>query len=230
VIVSLMNDSVTVLQFLYRNGPIGPEMIRALELRCFPDTISFLETDRQYVVRDQAGQMNLHPMVRRLCDDLEGNLKTFPPQDWLFQFPLADQYRTPELFLAMPFDPKFDVVRSAMEGAATAAGFVATRGDDTRQPGTIMHQVWEYIRHADAVVADVTGRNANVLYEAGMAHALGKPVVLLLQDDHGVPFDIAAVRQIRYRLEDLSRLELELGAALGALPKLPYGKVAQLEL
>jgi nucleoside 2-deoxyribosyltransferase len=95
--------------------------------------------------------------------------------------------------------------------------------------GTIMNQVWDYIRHADAVIADVTGRNPNVLYEAGMAHALGKPVVLLLQETETAPFDIAAERRIPYRLENLPRLEQELGKAIAALPRLPHRDLADLD-
>jgi len=227
--MSLVKDSVSVLHFLYRNGPIGPEMIQALELRCTPDTISYLE-DRAFVIRDRDGLMNLHAIVRRLCDDLEGNLGTFPPRDWLFQFPLAERHGTRELFLAMPFSKEFDVVRTVMEHAAASEGFAAKRGDEEQQAGIIMNQVWDYIRHADAIVADVTGRNPNVLYEVGMAHALGKPVVLLLREDEPAPFDITAARRITYRVEDLSKLELELRAAFKALPKLPHGTLADLEV
>jgi hypothetical protein len=46
------------------------------------------------------------------------------------------------------------------------------------------------IDNADLVVADVTNLNPNVMYELGVAHALGKPTVMITQTLIGLPFDI----------------------------------------
>jgi hypothetical protein len=48
------------------------------------------------------------------------------------------------------------------------------------------------------VVAELTGRNPNVLYEVGMAHCLGKPVVLLCQTQGDIPFDLSTRRVVIY--------------------------------
>ena len=48
------------------------------------------------------------------------------------------------------------------------------------------------------MLADLTGKNANVLYELGLAHAIDKPVVLLSQSMDDVPFDLRALRVITY--------------------------------
>jgi hypothetical protein len=47
-------------------------------------------------------------------------------------------------------------------------------------------------------VADLTSKNPNVFYELGMAHAMGKEVVLLAQSLDDVPFDLRPVRTIIY--------------------------------
>ena len=52
------------------------------------------------------------------------------------------------------------------------------------------------------VVADITGRNPNVMYELGFAHAL-KTAVILLNSGQTAPFDLTDYRQIRYRMDDL---------------------------
>jgi hypothetical protein len=39
----------------------------------------------------------------------------------------------------------------------------------------ILVDIWQSINGADFVIADITGRNPNVLYELGIAHALAKP-------------------------------------------------------
>jgi hypothetical protein len=45
--------------------------------------------------------------------------------------------------------------------------------------GKIIDQIWNGIHAARVLVAELTGRNPNVLYELGLAHALRKPVVLV---------------------------------------------------
>lgn len=102
-------------------------------------------------------------------------------------------------FVVMPFAPAFtplwtDVIRPAI----ASAGHTVVRADDLFRSGTIISSVCDLIRAADYVVADLTGRNANVFYELGYAHALGKPAVLLTQDPEDVPIDLLGRRVIEY--------------------------------
>lgn len=48
------------------------------------------------------------------------------------------------------------------------------------------------------VVCDLTGRNPNVFYEAGIAHTLGREVIIIAQSEHDIPFDLRHLRHIRY--------------------------------
>lgn len=48
------------------------------------------------------------------------------------------------------------------------------------------------------VICDCTGRNPNVFYEAGIAHTLGREVVLITQNPEDIPFDLRHLRHIRY--------------------------------
>jgi len=61
-----------------------------------------------------------------------------------------------------------------------------------------MADIWEAICAARIIVADCTGRNPNVFYEAGLAHTVGKPVVLLTQNKDDIPFDLRHIRYIDY--------------------------------
>ena len=102
-------------------------------------------------------------------------------------------------FVVMPFAPAFtplwtDVIRPAI----VSAGHGVVRADDLFRSGTIISSVCDLIRAADYIVADLTGRNANVFYELGFAHALGKPAVLLTQHLHDVPIDLLGQRLIPY--------------------------------
>ena len=49
-----------------------------------------------------------------------------------------------------------------------------------------------------SVVCDCSGRNPNVFYEAGIAHTLGREVILITQSEHDIPFDLRHLRHVRY--------------------------------
>jgi ribosomal protein S1 len=67
--------------------------------------------------------------------------------------------------------------------------------------GALIDTVWKGIQEAEIVIADITGQNPNVLYELGLAHVIGKRVVLLAQQGENIPADIAYTRQVRYNLD-----------------------------
>jgi hypothetical protein len=48
------------------------------------------------------------------------------------------------------------------------------------------------------LVADLTGRNPNVFYELGLAHAMQKPVILVADNLNDVPFDLRGLRVLSY--------------------------------
>jgi hypothetical protein len=67
------------------------------------------------------------------------------------------------------------------------------RADDMFGQG-VMEDVWECIVTSRLVIADCTDRNPNVLYELGLAHAIGKRTVLLSQREGDIPFDLKRFR------------------------------------
>jgi hypothetical protein len=68
-------------------------------------------------------------------------------------------------------------------------------------------------------VADLTDNNSNVMYETGIAHALGKEVVLITQDVKALPFDLHALRCITYQVSNLATFEKELQWFLESVPQ-----------
>lgn len=67
--------------------------------------------------------------------------------------------------------------------------------------GSMLERIYSQISRADILVADMTGRNANVFYEVGYAHALGKNVVLLTSVAQDIPFDLKHFPHIVYENE-----------------------------
>lgn len=102
----------------------------------------------------------------------------------------------------MPFNLLSDqVYASLIRPVLEAAGYEVTRADDSLHQRAIMQSVVQGIQAADLIVADLTGRNANVFYELGIAHALGKPVVMIAQSTQDIPFDVTAYPVHIYPLE-----------------------------
>jgi hypothetical protein len=102
-------------------------------------------------------------------------------------------------FVLMPFDRAFDdTYARGVKPAVTRVGWECARADEIFQAREIMSMVWEEIMRADLIVADLTGRNPNVYYELGFAHALGKNTILLAQDLQDVPFDLRHRRLVEY--------------------------------
>ena len=62
----------------------------------------------------------------------------------------------------------------------------------------IIQGVVSLISKAKVVICDLSGRNPNVFYEAGIAHAIGAGVILISQNQTDVPFDLQHIRYINY--------------------------------
>jgi len=75
------------------------------------------------------------------------------------------------------------------------------RADQLRDPGRITDQMFNSILQEDFCIAVLTGHNPNVFYELAVAQAAGKPVVILIQKQEEVPFDIKDLRCVYYDLK-----------------------------
>lgn len=80
----------------------------------------------------------------------------------------------------------------------------------------IMEDIWKGIFEAKIIIADISKRNANVFYELGIAHTLGKEFILLTQSTEDIPFDLNKYRFIIYEdnTEGLLKLKIQLEAQL----------------
>lgn len=83
------------------------------------------------------------------------------------------------------------------------------RGDDVFGSNVIMDDIAKSIRRAKLIVADLTGRNPNVFYEVGIAHALNKQVLLMTQSIDDVPFDLRHRRALVYEYSPRGCKKLE---------------------
>ncbi len=102
-------------------------------------------------------------------------------------------------FVIMPFqEPITSYYTHIIKPAVVEAGLVCVRADEITKPGAIIEQIWTGIQNAAVCVAELTGQRPNVMYELGLAHAVRKPVVSLVQTMDDIPFDLKHLRHIVY--------------------------------
>jgi len=112
---------------------------------------------------------------------------------------MVDTAPKPFVFVVIPFDKKFDdVYQLGIKKACDDAGAYAERVDEQLFNEDILQRIYNQIAKADIIIADMTGRNENVFYETGYAHALGKHVILLTQKTDDIPFDLKHYPHILY--------------------------------
>lgn len=111
----------------------------------------------------------------------------------------------------MPFDKTYDdIYLIGLKEVLEKKGYHCTRVDEKIFPGQIIEEIQRSIAESDVIVAEMTDKNANVYYEVGYAHGIGKHPILVTQDVKKLPFDLRGYKHIVYRGEIKTlRVELE---------------------
>jgi hypothetical protein len=128
---------------------------------------------------------------------LKNGIKSPPREPTVFQLapPPIDENL---VSVMMPFAANFAGVYNAIQGVAVELGMTCQRADDIWIHTHIIQDVVSLISKAKVVICDLSGRNPNVFYEAGIAHAIGAEVILISQHQTDVPFDLQHIRYINY--------------------------------
>ncbi|GAI10387.1 unnamed protein product, partial [marine sediment metagenome] len=104
------------------------------------------------------------------------------------------------VFVLSPFSKAFntifnDHIKTTVENIEN---YTCIRADDIYDNRPIIEDVWKSINEARIIISELTGRNPNGFYETGIAHTVGKEVILLTQSIDDVPFDLKHLRCIVY--------------------------------
>ncbi|HEX3471375.1 MAG TPA: hypothetical protein VHT28_09340, partial [Silvibacterium sp.] len=104
-----------------------------------------------------------------------------------------------DVFVLMPFKAELEkLYTSHLKKMGEEMGIVIRRADDIFSTEPFMEKVWAGICAAKLVLADCTQKNPNVFYEIGIAHAVGKRVVLITRSEKDIPADIKHFDYIPY--------------------------------
>lgn len=102
-------------------------------------------------------------------------------------------------FIIMPFGDWFDYYYETIyRPAIQSTGLIPRRADDLFRPSAIVNDIWALTQQAKIILADLTGKNANVFYELGLAHAVAKPAILVAESMDDIPFDLRSLRILVY--------------------------------
>jgi hypothetical protein len=135
------------------------------------------------------------------------------------------------------YEESIRIWEKVLEPACAHFDLAPVRADRIAQPGEITAQIFEWLRDADVVIADVSGGNANVMYELGLRHTRDRPTVQIGEYER-LPFDVNVIRTIQFTRTEAGLLDLRgeliealraalLGGATRLTPTLAFG--AELE-
>ncbi len=146
------------------------------------------------------------PMLSKVQDALQlslTELSATDPEDRMIITPAlrrvaSTRYQSQQLVL-MPFAEELrPLYADHMKVVAERLKLTIARADDFFTTEHIVEEIWSAIALSEIVIADCTGRNPNVFYEIGLAHAIGVPVILITRSSDDVPFDLRQRRYIHY--------------------------------
>jgi hypothetical protein len=104
-----------------------------------------------------------------------------------------------DCFVIAPFkEPYNDYYKTIIKPTLRKLKISVARADEIYSVKPIIDDVIDGIYNSKFIVAELSERNANVNYELGIAHSLGKPVVLLAKSINDIPFDYRHLRVIIY--------------------------------
>ena len=130
-----------------------------------------------------------------------------------------NQSNNKKVFIAMSFDPKHKPIMEAIKTALRGSGYLPNPICDKPHNNWIMSEILAEIKDSKFVIADLTGQNLGVYYEAGFAEALNKEVILTCPENgfKKIHFDLKQKFIIKYSNEEelIERLMAQIKGTVG---------------
>lgn len=106
--------------------------------------------------------------------------------------------RVDACLICMPMEAYWsDTLWEHLKTTLGTLGYQAVRADSIYGDAS-MESVWQAINEAELILADMTYKNPDVFYKVGIAHTLGRQVLLLTQHERDIPQDFRQFPSIVY--------------------------------
>jgi len=113
------------------------------------------------------------------------------------------------ILLLLPQDASLRGDENPIASAISANNLSFNEAPDIRSGRAAVRDVWDCINHAAAIVADLTGADAGVMYALGIAHTLGKETILIYPQGSKYLTDIPRTHRIEYDDSEAGRAKLD---------------------
>jgi hypothetical protein len=185
----------------------------------FNESLAIIKLDKQ--IRNLKNQLNSSGNFESQLNEIKEQIEDLKTQndekntqliekqeDILQKFLKADK----KAFIIMPFQKEFDNVWfGAIKPACKDEKYASLRVDEVNLSSLITDDIEKYSTMADVVIVDLTGNNANVMFELGFALAKDKKPIVICQGEHTnkISFDVRGIRHISYENSWLGIEELK---------------------
>ncbi|OOO34582.1 hypothetical protein [Agrobacterium sp. YIC 4121] len=95
----------------------------------------------------------------------------------------------------------WDRVRIILDEAIKEAGYEPRLVSESEDIGVIHARIVQNLYDDPIVVCDVSGKNANVMFELGLRLAFDKPTIVIKDDQTDYSFDTSPIEHINYRAD-----------------------------
>ncbi len=92
-------------------------------------------------------------------------------------------------------------VREVLDEAIQEANYVPRLVSESEDTGIIHANIVQNLYDDSIVVCDVSGKNANVMFELGLRLAFDKPTIIVKDDKTDYSFDTSPIKHIPYRAD-----------------------------
>lgn len=106
------------------------------------------------------------------------------------------------VFVLTPFNPTFIKTFETIKRTCDRMGLTCIRGDEEFIRGEILPNILKQMAQARLVIANIDGRNPNVFYELGIAHAMDKPVLMIASSIENLTFDLQSRQILLFKGQD----------------------------
>lgn len=103
-----------------------------------------------------------------------------------------------QVFVACPFDDHHDSLYKLLKEQNREKSFKFIRADDTFHGGYLKETIYKQIAQSEFVVAIVSGQNGNIMYELGLAHGMGKRVIMVKDQETEVITNLKSIGYLSY--------------------------------
>lgn len=139
-----------------------------------------------------------------------------------------------QCFIIMPFgkedtedfENNSNIYNNLIKPVIKKCGYKPIRADELEYPGYITKDIIELVHDSDLVIADLSGKNANVYYELGIRHTLYRcGTIPLCRIGEELPFDIQNYRILFYTMDiDQEAFQMNLENRIKAFEKIKKNK------